>query len=940
MKKSILFLLFFAALASVAVGQSANDWFVTRWIAPANGEIKFPATGSGYTIRYVPINHITGAPIGAMQTISPASSGQVISGLTAGWTYRIDAYGGTFNQFSFSNFSNNRLDIVRVEQWGTTVWSSFQGAFSYCENLDVIATDMPNLSICTNMYSMFSGCKKLVNGNGSISGWQTANVTNMNYMFQGATAFNQQLNWNTANVTSMDYVFQGATSFNQQLNWNTANVTTMQGMFQGATSFNQPLNWNTANVTNMGYMFYGATSFNQPLTNFNTQNVTDMAYMFCRATAFNQPLTNFNTQNVTDMAYMFCRATAFNQPLTNFNTQNVISMRGMFYQATAFNGDVNSWGNKVKNVMTIENMFDGPTSFNHSLEDWVLKAGVNTSDAFAGTSIDCHNLTATLEGWAKNSEYAFFDDYEARESYFPPIFSISFPSQYGYKAKHLAEYLMAYKRISVYLSNQRYIPDCNGTEEATGYILEIDSRRNATGAATPTNRQVNINVVGTNFSAKYTEIGNPSNTGTVTGLNTGSAITLPSPGKYTIAVYAPDGGSITALSTTTAPLTNGYITNIAQWGTTKWQSLKDAFKGCSGLTRLSAFDAPNLSEITSLEAMFQNCTGLINVPNINKWNLSNVTSLKSMFAGTTAFNQSLQNLDVSHIADFSGMFSGATAFDRSLGYWNLSGITDGNTAMLNMFDNSGLSCLSYHATLSGWNIKPSTPNNILLGAANINYSNAAAAIRTNLQTNKGWTFVGDQLSAGCGGADASGRYITVWDTRNSNSPLRIRPNIQATNVTIDWEEVGNPSNNGTTNSFYVDLPHAGVYRLKAAISNNTALIKASYTNTEIKTLLYVEQWGNTPWKYLTEAFSGAINLQVLATDVPNFSQMDQFGGIEGMFEGCTSLTSVPSITSWNLNYLGQYRKSLSRFFLNCKNFDQDLNAWDVSSIKDMSRIFE
>jgi len=513
MKKVFLFLFFFAALASVAVGQSANDWFVTRWIAPANGEIKFPATGSGYTIRYVPINHITGAPIGAMQTISPASSGQVISGLTAGWTYRIDAYGGTFNQFSFSNFSNNRLDIVSVEQWGTTVWSSFHSAFWYCTNLDVTATDIPNLSTCTDMSGMFVNCTKLVNGNGSISGWQTANVTNMNYMFQGATAFNQQLNWNTANVTSMGYVFQGATSFNQQLNWNTANVTTMGYMFYGATSFNQPLNWNTANVTTMVGMFSGATSFNQPL-NWNTANVTNMGYMFQGATSFNQPLTNFNTQNVTDMAYMFSRATAFNQPLTNFNTQNIISMRGMFYQATAFNGDVNSWGNKVKNVMTIENMFNGATSFNHSLEDWVLKAGVNTSDAFAGTSIDCHNLTATLEGWAKNSEYAFFDDYEARESYFSPIFSISFPSQYGYKAKHLAEYLMAYKRISVYLSNQRYIPDCNGTEEATGYILEIDSRRNATGAATPTNRQVNINVVGTNFSAKYTEIGNPSNTGT------------------------------------------------------------------------------------------------------------------------------------------------------------------------------------------------------------------------------------------------------------------------------------------------------------------------------------------------------------------------------------------------------------------------------------------
>ena len=325
MKKSILFLFFFAALASVAVGQNETDWFKTRWIAPANGEIKFPATGSGYTIRYVPINHITGAPIGAMQTISPASSWQVISGLTAGWTYRIDAYGGTFNQFSFSNFSNNRLDIVRVEQWGTTVWSSFYRAFSYCENLDVTATDIPNLSICQNLSGMFSGCTSLVNANGSISGWQTANVTNMNYMFSGATAFNQPLNWNTANVTNMPGMFQGATSFNQPLNWNTQNVTNMESVFSSATSFNQPLNnWNTTNVTNMGYMFY--------------------------------------------------EATAFNQPLTNFNTQNVISMRGMFYQATAFNGDVNSWGNKVRNVTTIENMFDGATSFNHSLEDWVLKA--------------------------------------------------------------------------------------------------------------------------------------------------------------------------------------------------------------------------------------------------------------------------------------------------------------------------------------------------------------------------------------------------------------------------------------------------------------------------------------------------------------------------------------------------------------------------------------
>ena len=50
-------------------------------------------------------------------------------------------------------------------------------------------------------------------------------------------------------------------------------VTNMRWMFEGASSFNQALNnWNVifdsaryTNVTHMRYMFNGANSFNQPL---------------------------------------------------------------------------------------------------------------------------------------------------------------------------------------------------------------------------------------------------------------------------------------------------------------------------------------------------------------------------------------------------------------------------------------------------------------------------------------------------------------------------------------------------------------------------------------------------------------------------------------------------------------------------------------------------
>jgi len=102
-----------------------------------------------------------------------------------------------------------------------------------------------------------------VNNNASV--WNTTAVTDMNYMFKGATAFNGDISaWTTSSVTNMSYMFSGATSFNQDIgNWDTSNVVTMEETFSGASSFNQPLKqngnaWNLANVTNMGAMFQNA----------------------------------------------------------------------------------------------------------------------------------------------------------------------------------------------------------------------------------------------------------------------------------------------------------------------------------------------------------------------------------------------------------------------------------------------------------------------------------------------------------------------------------------------------------------------------------------------------------------------------------------------------------------------------------------------------------
>lgn len=173
----------------------------------------------------------------------------------------------------------NQKKIIDIKQWGSQVWNSMFLSFIGASNLNISATDQPDLS----------------------------QVTNMSFMFSSATSFNSPIN-----------------------NWDTSHVTDMSYMFNDASSFNQPLNnWDTSNVTNMSFMFIRASSFNQPLNNWDTSNVTDMQFMFSEASNFNQSLAGFsisNATNITDILY-YTGLSNMNYDLTleGWSGQNVIS---------------------------------------------------------------------------------------------------------------------------------------------------------------------------------------------------------------------------------------------------------------------------------------------------------------------------------------------------------------------------------------------------------------------------------------------------------------------------------------------------------------------------------------------------------------------------------------------------------------------------------------
>jgi surface protein len=87
----------------------------------------------------------------------------------------------------------------------------------------------------------------------------------MSWTFNEARSFDSDLSlWNTSRVTDMSYVFLGASSFTGKgvSNFDVRSVLDMHGAFYQSPLFDADLStWQTGNVVDMSELFYGASSF-------------------------------------------------------------------------------------------------------------------------------------------------------------------------------------------------------------------------------------------------------------------------------------------------------------------------------------------------------------------------------------------------------------------------------------------------------------------------------------------------------------------------------------------------------------------------------------------------------------------------------------------------------------------------------------------------------
>ena len=615
-----------------------------------------------------------------------------------------DVFNGAIGEWDVSNVWSMRGMFRRavafnqnLNDWDVSgvgdMYAMFSDARSYNQPMD--QWDVSNVR---DMTLMFSAAKAF---NGDVTTWDVSRVERLQDMFWSAESFNQDIgDWDVSKVFFMSGMFRNAKVFNQDLSrWNMERVQYISSMFSGAEAFNQPVeSWNLRRVESITAMFAGAKAFNQPVEAWDMSNITIVAAIFQGASSFNQPLAKWDVSNATSMSNLFDGATAFNQPIGNWDTGNVETMEDMFQNASSFDQDISQWD--VSNVTNMRWLFRGATSFNQDISDWDIGA----VEEMRGIFMDTDSFDQDLTGWDFSSVNGFFQTFDRAGL-----------SRYNYD------------RLLLWLSEMEdLVSDVNLSGEGLKYCAAEDARDKlinekgwgfigdaldcsntesfiTTWQVTAGDLKVTIPTLGNGYD--YTvDWGD----GVVQTAQTGNAAhTYDEAGLYTISItgdfpriYFNNGGD------------KEKIQSIQQWGDIQWQSMENAFAGCSNLAYY-AVDTPDLSGVTSTSNMFADCTSLNG--HMNRWDVSTIVQMDSMFFNTEAF-------------------------DQSLGDWAIGAVTD----MTGMLSNSDISQKNYDEILNGWASLSTVQSNITLGAHGLRYCEAES-VRMDLINNSGWTIEGDVL---------------------------------------------------------------------------------------------------------------------------------------------------------------------------------------------------
>jgi surface protein len=179
------------------------------------------------------------------------------------------------------------------------------------------------------------------------------------------------------------------------------------------------------------------------------------------------------------------------------------------------------------------------------------------------------------------------------------------------------------------------------------------------------------------------------------------------------------------------------------------------------------------------------------------------------------------------------------------------------------------------------------------------------------------------------------KFVSTWKTDNAGTST-------STQITLPLSVLG-------TYNFLVDW---GDYQQDTITAYNQAAVTHSYSTAGTYTvtitgtitgwtfanagdrlkMLTISSWGPFGFGTNVQIFEGAANLTITATDTPSLTGTTS---LYRLFKGCSSLTTVPNIGTWNTANI----TTLLEAFADATLFNSNINAWNTSSVTSLSSTF-
>jgi surface protein len=319
---------------------------------------------------------------------------------------------------------------------------------------------------------------------------------------------------------------------------------------------------------------------------------------------------------------------------------------------------------------------------------------------------------------------------------------------------------------------------------------------------------------------------------------------------------------------------------------------------------------------------------------VQQWGTQKWTSMANMFRGCSALNSlPVQAPDLSLCNDMISMFLGASSFNQPIGSWDVGNVT----YMSYMFDGAKLSTANYDVTLIGWATRGTNGGTLKQGVTfsggSSNYCNGLGA-RNYLINTYGWTIRDAGLDCNVQEVILDTNGVTIkWTGTVAPSPNWVQASPRGT---LEWFAIVDNS----TKSNITDYAINGTSTYFTPTGSSTP-IPFNNIVTTLVTDMYAMFANATEFNQPIASWdvSKVTNMQSMFLYAPAFNQpigswdVSKVTNMSFMFYGVTAFNQL--IGSWNVSQV----TTMTQMFLNATAFNQPIGSWNVSNVTDMEAMF-